>query len=138
MADLSITAASVVRGTDSQQPDQMTAGATITAGQAVYKDTSDNDKAKLADNDDTSAKATAWGIALNGAASGQPVLVHRQGPITIGATLTVGETYVLSSTAGGICPIGDLGTGDYVTHLGIATSTSSLAVKIHASGTQKP
>lgn len=137
MADLSITAANVVANSGSSQ-EEWTAGATITAGQAIYKDSSDSNKAKLAQSDGTAAEATVRGIALNGASSGQPVKVVRTGTMDLGATLTVGTTYVLSATAGGIAPIGDLTSGDYVSHIGIGTAADELTLTITNSGVEVP
>lgn len=133
MADLTITAASVVAGTSAKVASR-TAGASVTAGQVVYLDSADR-KFKLADCDSaTVAARTPAGIALHAAANGQPLDVLTEGPITIGATLTPGVAYYLSGTAGGICPVADLGSGDYPTIIGIATSASVLNVKIHESG----
>jgi hypothetical protein len=132
MADLTITAANVVSGGGNTR--QGTAGATLTAGQAVYLDSTDG-KYKLADSDSvTAAVRQPVGIALNGAASGQPVLVQYDGPVTIGATLTAGLAYYLSKTAGGICPVADIASGGYATIIGIALSTTVLDIKIHQSG----
>jgi hypothetical protein len=134
MADLTITATSVVPGSGAKKETGV-AGAAITAGQVVYKDASDSDKFKLADNDSaTAAVRSPYGIALHGAASGQPLTVLLAGPITIGATTAVGTVYCLSSTAGGICPSADIATGDYNTIVGIGTSTSVIDVKFHSAG----
>lgn len=133
MADLSITAASVLAGSGATT-EPGTLGATVTAGQAVYKDSADG-LWKLADNNSaTAAVRTPQGIALNGGATGQPVKVLREGPITIGATVTAGVVYYLSDTPGGICPVADLATGEYPTVIGIATSATVIDVGIHASG----
>ncbi len=133
MADISITAANVLAGTNSTRK-HGTAGATITAGKAVYLDDSSNTW-KLADsNDATAAVRTAQGIALNGASSGQPITVLTGGDITIGGTLTAGVAYYLSDTPGGICPVADVGSGEYSCLLGMATSTSVLSVAIKYSG----
>lgn len=132
MADLSITAASVIAS--SANVINVTAGAVVSAGQAVYQDPADK-KYKLADNDSaTVAARSPKGIALNSAANGQPLAVATGGPVTIGATLTPGVAYYLSSTPGGICPVADLGTGDYPVIIGIATSPSVLKVAIVESG----
>jgi len=129
MADLVVTAASVVAGSDSTTVSG-TAGVTITAGQAVYLD-STTGKWALADADSaTAAQRRAAGIALNGAALNQPIKVLTSGDVTIGATVTAGVAYYLSGTAGGICPVADVGTGEYVCLLGIATSASVLRVGI--------
>ncbi len=134
MADIAITATSVAAGANSVVVNGV-AGAAITAGQVVYLDSSDN-RLKLADADSaTAAVRSPYGIALNGAAIGQPVGVLRSGAITIGATLTAGTDYWLSKTAGGICPRADVtGTGTYPTIVGVATSTSVLDVRFHESG----
>jgi hypothetical protein len=135
MADLSITAASVVAGSGARVA-HGTAGATITAGQAVYRDASTG-KYLLADNDSATAGATEpVGIALNGAASGQPLAVLTKGPVTIGATLTAGTDYWLSSTAGGICPRADLGAGDTAVLIGTASSATVLDVAIQNTGVE--
>lgn len=132
MVDIVITAASVVSYSSAVR-ESGTAGATITAGQAVYLDT--DDRYKLADNNSATALVrTPRGIALNGASSGQPLTIHLSGNITIGATLTAGVAYYLSDTPGGICPVADLLTGEYPCVIGIATSTSVLSVGIQASG----
>ena len=130
MADLTITAASVVAGGNAVV-DNGVAGAAITAGQVVYK--AADGTYKLADNNLAGAEAPT-GIALNGAAIGQRVAVQTSGKITIGATLTAGSAYCLSSTAGGICPVADLTTGNVVVQLGLAVSTTVLDLKINAPG----
>lgn len=134
MADLSITAASVISAAGSNIDRNGVAGATIAAGQAVYQDAADG-RYKLADNNSvTAAVRNAVGIALNGAANGQPLAVHKGGDITIGAVLTPGVAYYLSDTPGGIGPVADLASGEYPTVLGIAKSASVLAADINASG----
>ena len=133
MADISITATSVIAGGGAKTVEGV-AGASITAGQVVYLDTTTGTY-KLADNDSaTAAVRSPDGIALNGAASGQPIEVLTRGRVTIGATLTAGVAYYLSGTPGGICPVADLSTGDYPTIIGIAVSTTVLDVLIHESG----
>lgn len=133
MTDVSITAANVVAGSNATR-ESGTAGEAITAGQVVYR-SSTTGKYMLADNDSATAGAKApRGIALNGAALNQPLQILRAGDITIGGTLTAGTDYYLSSTAGGICPRADLGSGDDVVLIGIAKSTSVLNVDIQVSG----
>lgn len=68
------------------------------------------------------------------AVTGQPLTVLLSGPITIGATMTAGTIYTLSETPGGIQPATDLGSGEYVSVIGVATSTTVLNVKIQSSG----
>ena len=129
MADITVTPASVVAGADSTTTSG-TAGVTITAGQAVYLDTTTG-KWALADADSaTVAQRRAAGIALNGAALNQPIKVLTSGDVTIGATVIAGVAYYLSGTAGGICPVADIGTGEYVNLIGIATSATVIRVGI--------
>ncbi len=133
MADLTLTAANVLAGSNATT-NLGTAGATITAGQVVYFD--DTTKTyKLADTDSaTAAVRSPIGLALNGASAGQPLMVQTGGDITLGAVLTAGVAYYLSGTAGGICPVADVTSGDYPVILGMAKSTSVLAIKIVEAG----
>jgi hypothetical protein len=127
---LTITAASVLAGANSTR-DNGTAGASVTAGQVVYK-AADNTY-KLADTNDASAIVRKpKGIALHAAASGQPLAVLTSGAITIGATVTPGVAYYLGGTPGAIVPVGDLTTGDHPAFIGMATSATSINVDIQA------
>lgn len=135
MADISVTAASVVPGSDAIYVDG-TAGETITAGMTCYKSTSDS-KWYKADNNDTAAKAVVGGISLNGASLNQPIRIQTGGTITIGATVAVGTIYVQSTTAGGIAPSADLATGNYVTILGVATTAAIIKLGLNVSGIAK-
>ena len=53
--------------------------------------------------------------------------------VDLGATLSVGVTYVVSE-AGAIGPSGDQTTGDFPTSLGIATAADSITLDINAGG----
>lgn len=129
MADLSITPSAVIAGAGAALTSG-TAGETIAAGKAVYL-ASATKKWMLADADSVTAEARkAVGIALNGASLNQPVDVLTGGDITLGAVLTAGTAYYLSDDPGGICPLADLATGDYICLLGLAKSTSVLTVDI--------
>jgi hypothetical protein len=128
MANLTITAANVVPVTGYGFSD-MIAGEAVTRGQPVYENAADSDKAYVADAN-TLAKITVKGIALNDAAASQPVRVLISGSLGFGAILTVGKIYCNSATAGSICPSADLTTGDYVSILGVATTTGNLKVQI--------
>lgn len=132
MADISITAASVIPGTGAKSRDG-TAGATIAAGKVVVVDPATG-KYVLCDTDHaTAALRIADGIALNGASDGQPIKVQTEGPLTIGGTMTAGVAYYASNTAGGICPVADV-TAERSVLLGIATSTTVLDLDIQDSG----
>lgn len=131
MADLAITASAVI-GTTSVTK---TAGVAFTAGKVAYIDTADG-KAKLSDSNVVAA-AKIEGIALNAAEISQPVSLHKSGPLTMDAVLTAGVFYYLSPTAGGICPVADVGSGHRVISVGYATSTTVLFVQIVDTGIVK-
>lgn len=136
-ADLSITPANVkVLGLTAQYR-TVQYGETVTAGQAVYKKAADG-KYWKADNDVDAATATVAGIAYTGGAADGYGVIIVSGPMDLGATLTAGTYYVLSSTAGGICPIADLTSSDYIVPLGVATTTGRILVDISNTGEQKP
>ncbi len=125
MADITVTAGSVLRSSG----DVVTAypaGAAITAGQALYFDSSTNSW-KLCDNDSATAAVRVFaGIALNTAGTSQPLHVQTSGVITIGATVAVGTVYTTSATAGGIAPSSDLSTGEYTSIIGVALTTGTI------------
>ncbi len=127
------SSANVVAGSNSAQISGV-AGETIAAGKAVYK-SSATGKWMLADSNSATAEARqAQGIALTGSSLNQPLTIHRSGDITIGGTLVAGTAYYLSDTPGGICPVADVGAGEYVCLLGLAKSTTVLAVSIQYPG----
>lgn len=133
MADITITPANVVPGSNASLV-QGTAGEALVAGKAVYL-SSATKKWMLADSDSAAAEARkATGIALNGASLNQPVAVQTSGDITLGATLVAGTAYYLSETAGGIQPVADLATPEVVCLMGLAKSTSVLALNIQYPG----
>lgn len=139
MADLTVTAANVVKG-DGAKVWRGVFGGTILAGQGVYRDpttkkflAADNDAAAASSLDDTDV-----GVALNGGGANQPCEVQYDGEINMGATLTVGESYAVSSTAGGICPVSDLGSGDYPVILGVARTAALLVMGVVKGGAAKP
>lgn len=134
MVDIVITPANVVAG-EGAAIDHGIAGATILAGQAVFL----NETSKrygLADNNAPTPPEIKIpkGIALHGASNGQPLAVLRSGEVTIGATLVAGSDYYLGDAPGGICPKADVTTGETVTMIGLAKSTSVLIVNIQRTG----
>lgn len=132
MADLSITAANCVPGTNARLEPGF-AGETITAGMAVYK-ASTGLWMKADSNSATALARVATGIAMCGSSAGQPIHAQKSGSLTLGATMTAGVAYYLSDTAGGICPVADVGSGEYSQVIGIATSTSVLKIGFTDSG----
>lgn len=134
MADLVQTAANV-RLRSATTPRLDTAGETITAGQPIRRV---NNVMMRSGAGSTAAVAEADGIALIGASEGDPVIWAPPGSsVDLGATLAIGETYVVSATLGAIAPIGDLTTGDHVTILGVGAAANSLLLRPHASGVEK-
>ncbi len=131
MADVTVTAANVVAGNVTLS--KGTAGETITAGQVLYKKASDS-KYYLADADAGSAESTVVGIAVTGAILDETVHFQTSGTIDIGGTVTKGLIYVLSGTAGGVAPSADLASGDYTSILGVASSTTNIAISLNNSG----
>lgn len=137
MTDLVITAANV-KAADSATKKSAKGGGTITPGKVIYKDLSTG-KLDLVDADSaTASQRDVEGIALSGGGVDQPIFYMTEGDLDVGAVLTVGKVYVASDTAGGIMPVEDLEAGDYVTILGVAKTTSILAVKINKSGVAVP
>jgi hypothetical protein len=132
MTDISITAGSVVKGANAIV-ETGHAGETVTAGQAIYLDTSTMLYMKADSNAATAAARQVRGIALNGASANQPLAIQKAGDITIGATLTGGTTYYLSDSPGGICPLADVGSGEYFCIIGIAKSSSMMSLSFNYS-----
>lgn len=126
-AAISITAANVVRVEGDTE--QRAAGGTITAGQVVRLSSS----SVVAAVNDTSANAAAYGIALNGGGSGQPISVQKTGDITIGGTVAVGKIYALG-TAGGIIPVDDVAGGEFITIIGVGISATAIRLSIKPGG----
>ena len=136
MAALVITAASVAAGEGAKSLPG-TLHEAVTQGMPAYRVAATKRLGK-ADSNVTAALAEVVGLFLTAGAAGQPAVIHTEGPITIGAALTVGERYFLGDVAGGIVPSADLSTGEFVTYLGTAISATVLDVQIHNSGVQVP
>lgn len=101
------------------------AGTTITAGMPVYVGTDSLIYPADANGADPLYKCV--GIAVNGAAANQPVYVVTKDPqFTPGCTLAVGDTLIVSGTAGAIAPDSDKAAGFFNTVLGVAYSTTQM------------
>lgn len=144
MAAISVTAANVLKAIAQLGLPGSTVetgnlfGATVTAGQVVYRDTVANSyKLKLAQA--TALANAAYGIALNGGADGQPADIIRSGLYNPGGTVVVGMVYAVSSAAAGsIVPYSDLASADYVTIIGVGITSSLIYVNFSISGVAKP
>lgn len=112
-------------------------GATIAAGESVYRDATDSDKAKLADSNVSAAAASVRGIAMTPGVSGGYGQVATEGSIIlVGTTMAVGSTYYVGQTAGSLVPDSDLATNDWVSRVGTAASATQLDLSIKATGIQ--
>jgi hypothetical protein len=136
MADISITAASVLASSSAVIDRLHNFGATVTTGQSVYLDPTAltwkliDSNAAATGNELTTVK----GVALHGGANGQPAAVVLEDPdFTPGGTLTNGSAVFTSTTAGGITH--DVpSSGAYPTFLGLAKSTTKLNLRPCSSG----
>lgn len=141
MADLSQTAANVGLISSGGTVQTVQAGEAITQGMPVYENTSSSpSKWYQADANASAEASAATAFALTPASTdGYFVLIKGNGAeVNLGATLTVGETYVVSATKGAVAPIGDLTTGDFPTILGTATATNTLKTNFSSAGVAKP
>ncbi len=134
MAAISITSANVVAAAGSSLGTG-TAGATITAGDVVYLNTSTSNY-ELGDAD-VEASSVVAGIALNGASASQPFDFIKSGTLTVGSVATQGLAYYLSPTAGQFDDSVPA-SSDYVVLLGIGLTSTTISINIHASGVLKP
>lgn len=131
MADIAVTAANVI-GTASANGAVGIAGEAIVQGQALYLKASDSKLWKAINT--ATASAVVVGVALNCASAGQPVKYQSSGDITIGGTVVVGETYLLSDTAGGIGPVADILTTQKVSLIGFGKSATVLTIALNNTG----
>jgi hypothetical protein len=131
MPDAVITPSSVVQGSGAQTTASF-AGETITAGQIVYRHT---DGLVYKTDADASVQSRALlGIALNGGALNQPILVQTTGQVNLGSGLLQGRVYVASATPGGFAPAADLVVGWASLLVGVALSTAVLDLRIYDPG----
>ena len=141
MADLSQTAANVKQGSLNSPTRRVQYGETITQGQPLYLAT--DGKWYRADANDGVAKAVVGGIALTPgvADDGGTIAIPSSTPgaslVNLGATLAVGTAYAVSATVGGIAPIGDITSAQFVSIIGIATTTALLDFQTSISNTAK-
>ena len=126
IADYAPTAANIQATSTSVLNKDRLAGETITAGQTLYFKSSDSRWWKAANNSTAEvAGSVDYGIAMNGGAAGQPMIVCTGGDLTYGATGTVGDVAIISATSGGAAPIADIST-NRLTILGVFTTGTNL------------
>lgn len=128
MADLSITATSVSASNQAVIRREYAAGATITAGNLVYKDA--NNRWALFDSNAGSGVGAnitdLRGIALHNSANTQPLAVCTSDPnFGIGATVTNGTAIYGSLNAGALTH--DVpASGNYAVFVGLPISTTRI------------
>lgn len=107
-------------------------GATISAGQTVYIDSSE--LAQLADSNASATTANTKGIAMTpGVSGGYGCVAVGGGVELVGTTMVVGATHWQGQTAGSIDTAQT--TGDYVTVLGTAGTATRFDIAITVTGT---
>lgn len=133
MADISFTATAVVaNASGANQFLDAVWGGSVTGGMPVYQHTDGKFYGAL---NDTAAHAAVVGFALSAGAAGQRGQIQTSGLMTLGSGMTAGVAYYCSANAGGIAPVADLGSGKYVTVLGVAKSSSVLQIGLIVSAT---
>jgi hypothetical protein len=117
-------------------PNLFLAGATITAGQPVYQGT--DGLIYPADANGADPLYKVIGLAENGAGINQPVSIVVSDPaFTPGCTLLIGDVIIASNTVGKICEAANKASGWFVTVLGVAWSTTQMALNISRSDVAK-
>ena len=112
-----------------------TYGEAVTPVMPVYQLTGQYFKADCT----TGSKAEVRGITLiNGDLNGPSILVPNGSKLNLGAVLTQGLPYYVGATAGTLVPYTDLVSGNYVTRVGFAESSSVLRVDIDITGITVP
>jgi hypothetical protein len=108
----------------------------------LYRNATDG-KYYRTDANDGVAKAAVGGIALTPGATNAfglialPSSTPGASLVNLGATLAVGTAYAVSATVGGIAPIGDITSAQFVSIIGIATTTALLDFQPSISNTAK-
>jgi hypothetical protein len=135
-ADYSVTAANVVPSSNASIR-RATAGASITAGQAVAIDSSG--LVQLYSSTGSGALHVFAGISVNGAASGQPILFATSDTaFTPGFSIAAGAIVIGSATGGKLCPAGDLASTNYLTIVGVGIGNNQISFAPLAAGIATP
>lgn len=129
MPDIVIVPTAVVPG-DGAQITNGIAGVALVAGDVVALDTT-TQRFVLASSA-SAVLARVRGIASCSASIAQPVRVQTGGILNVGsALLAVGEVYALSGAVPGkLAPASELAAGDFVSILGIASTTALLQIRL--------
>lgn len=130
MADVTPVAANVKTSSNTVSQN-VQFGEAVDQGEVVYLKS--DGKHWLADNS-TTILAAASGIALTPNVADGYGQIATAGDIELGATLAVGEVYVVSSTSGAIHPDTDLATTEILTILGYGKTAALLTLDINQTG----
>lgn len=135
MAAITVTAASVVP-TGTYSKNIGTAGEALTQGQIVYKKSSDSKwyKAQADGTQEESGYGVDMGVALAAVSANQLFAMLTSGTITCGGTVAAALPYFVHTTAGSFGVLGELGSTNYVTCIGYATSTTVININFFATG----
>lgn len=125
----------VVPGADAKLTPEVAGETPMAAGQSVFRDT--DGRVKLAQNNNVAKKEALGVLCSPVTAIGQPVMVQTDGEMTGATGLVKGEVYVLSATAGSVCPVADLVTNAHVVFMAVATATTAFRLRPFVSGAQK-
>ena len=137
MADITLTPANVIPSTNALISGSGKAGATIVAGNCLYK--AADGTLKLCDANGASPLYNFFGIAANSAAPGQMVAYVTKDPaLAIGSGQAIGTFLKTSTTAGLMAPIADAISGEFVTVLGVINSDGTLNLNPVTSTGAKP
>lgn len=130
-----LTGITAVRPTSTTKTALVLYGATISAGQPLYLDSSDN-KYKIADANVSTAIAAVKAISITpGVDTGYGLVAVSGSIILVGATGgVVGQPYVVSATAGSITEHNDLTTGQYVSKIGTLSTSTEMVLSLEATG----
>lgn len=131
MATLTITAANVGVNANANMQ-SFIVGQSTTHGKVLYIDPVDNKAKPTAVTAATTAKAVGINVTF-GSGDNATVFCITSGPLYLGAILTAGVEYYADGS-GNISTKDELASGEFITRLGIALSTTVLQVKIDATG----
>lgn len=113
-------------------------GEAVTQGQVGYQDGTNKKYYKADSNGAAATNAAATVVFITAASTdGFALVLKAGGKLKANAVFTKGQVYCVGSTAGAIVPISDLTTGDYVTIVGVADSTTTIPLMMVATGIQK-
>jgi hypothetical protein len=112
--------------------DSYTADEALTANDAVYISAADN--VSKADNDAGSGASHVIGFAKSTVSDTDPVVVQKAGVMSGFSSLTAGDRYFLSNTAGAISNSVPTGSGAVIVQVGYAKNTTDLDIMIQQLG----